>query len=113
MRQGEIKSDSAYMNHFWVNLDTLCSAGGKHILCSPELMEAHDSDNPTTEECEAEENKFKAIVFLKRSDPNRYGSFLTELQISAHLNCEEYPDSDTGALDLMVRRYGAFSLSLI
>ena len=113
MRQGETESDTAYMNRFRVNLDTLCSAGGKHILCSPELIEAHDSNNPTTAECEAEENKFKAIVFLKRSDPNRYGSFLTELQNSAHLNRDEYPDSETGALDLMVRRSGEFSSSLI
>ena len=50
---------------------------------------------------------------MKRSDPNRYGSFLTELQNSAHLDRDEYPTSETGALDLMVRRSGAFSSSLI
>ena len=89
MRQGESESDTTYMKRFHVNLDTFCSAGGKHILCSPELIEAHDSNNPTTAECEAKENKFKSIVFLKRSDPNQYESFLTELKNSAHLNCDE------------------------
>ena len=112
MRQGENESDSAYMKRFRVNLDTLYSAGGKHILCSPELMEAVDKDNPTDLERETEENKFKAIVFLKRSDPIRYGEFLAELQNSAHLDRDEYPTSETGALDLMVRRSGVFSSSL-
>ena len=54
-------------------LDMLYSAGGKHILCIPELMEVKDSNNLTKEECEGEEKKFKAIVFLKQSDPKRYG----------------------------------------
>ena len=39
--------------------------------------------------------------------------FLTESKNSAHLNHDEYPDSETGVLDLMVRRSGAFSSSLI
>ena len=95
------------------NLDTLYSVGGKHILCSPDLIDAADKDNITDAEIEAEENKFKAIVFLKRSDPTRYGGFLTELQNSAHLDRNEYPVSETAAMDLMVRRSGAFSSSLI
>ena len=53
MRQGESENDTAYMKRFRVNLDTLYSAGGKYILCSPELIEAHDSNNPTTAEFEA------------------------------------------------------------
>ena len=59
MRQGDNESDTAYMKSFKVNLDTLYSAGGMHILCSPELMEAEDSKNPTKEECEAEEKNLK------------------------------------------------------
>ena len=113
MRQGNDESDSAYLKRFRVNLDTLCSAGGRHILCSPDLIDAADKDNITDVEKEAEENKFKAIVFLKRSDPTRYGGFLTELQNSAHLDRDEYPISETAAMDLMVRRSGVFSSSLI
>ena len=75
MKQGSDESDSACLKRFRVNLDTLCSAGGQHILCSPDLIEAADKDNITEEEKKAEENKFKAIVFLKRSDPTRHGSF--------------------------------------
>ena len=113
MRQGENENDSAYMRRFKVNLDTLLSAGGRHILCSPELVEAADKKNITNEEREKEESKFKAIVFLKRSDPIRYGSFLTELQNSAHLNRDEYPVTETDALDLMVRRSGSFCTSIM
>ena len=36
--------------------------------------------NWTKAEKEAEEKKFKAIVFLKRSDPAKYSSYLTELR---------------------------------
>jgi len=76
MRQGENEHDSAYMRRLRVNIDTLLSAGGRHILCSPELIEAVDNKNIAEKEREKEESKFKAIVFLKRSDPVRYGSFL-------------------------------------
>ena len=113
MRQGENESDSAYMKRFQVNCDTLFSAGGKHILCSPELIQAADPKNITEDEREKEESKFKAIVFLKRSDQSRYGTFLTELQNSAHLNRDEYPTSEAEALDLMVRRSGSFNTSIL
>ena len=113
MRQGDTESDTSYMKRFRVNTDTLIAAGGQHIFCSPELMDAVDKDNPTEKEKQIEEDKFKAIVFLKRSDQGRYGNFLTELQNSAHLNRDEYPESETAALDLMVRRSGAFDTSLI
>ena len=75
MRQGDHESDTSYMKRFKTNLDTLLSAGGKHILCSLELAEAVDSNNLTQKEIDIEEAKFKAIVFLKRSDTSRYGSF--------------------------------------
>ena len=113
MRQGENESDTSYMKRFRVNLDTLISAGGRHILCSPDLVEAVDKDNVMDSEKEAEESKFKAMIFLKRSHQGRYGEFLTELQNSAHLNRDEYPESETDALDLMVRRLGLFMISII
>ena len=62
-------------------MDTLLSAGGKHILCIPELAHAADPDMITDLERDTEEAKFKAIVFLNRSDPVRYGDLNTELKI--------------------------------
>ena len=57
MKQGETESNSAYMKRFHVNLDTLISSGGKHILCSPELVEAIDKNNITAKEKEIEESR--------------------------------------------------------
>ena len=113
MKQGETESDVNYMKRFHVNLDTLIAAGGKHILCSPELVQAQDKDKVTADEKKLEESRFKAIVFLKRSDPNRYGDFLIELQNNAHMDNDLYPDSENDALDLMVRRSGAFNCAII
>jgi rubrerythrin len=72
------ESDSGYMKRFEMNIETLIMAGGRHILCSPELMDKED-DELTKEEIETKENKFKAICFIKRSDPNRYKSLLSDL----------------------------------
>ena len=63
MRQGDNEIDTSYMKRFKTNLDTLLSAGGKHILCSPELAEAVDPNNLTQKEIDIEEAKFKAIFF--------------------------------------------------
>ena len=51
MRQGESENDSSYMKRFDINIETLITAGGKHILCSPELMEK-EGDEPNKEEAE-------------------------------------------------------------
>jgi len=111
IRQGESESDSAYMKRFKVNLDTLLFAGGKHILCSPELADAVEKENITGAEREAEIDKFKTIVSLKRSDLVRYDELNTELMNSAHLGRDEYPTSTTDEMDIMVRRSGVFNTS--
>ena len=81
-------------------------------MCSPELADVTDPKNMTDDEINDEEAKFKSIVFLKRSDQARYGGLLTELANGAHLKRDEYPKSETEALDIMVRRSGAFTTSL-
>ena len=113
IRQGENESDSGYMKRFKINMDTLLSAGGRHILCSPELADTADPDKITDLERDIEEAKFKAIVFLNRSDPVRYGDLNTELKNSKNLGRDEYPASAADAMDIMVRRSGAFNTSLI
>jgi len=101
----------AYMKRFKVNLDTLLSACGKHILCSSELADAVDKENITGAKREAEIDKFKLVVFLKRSDFVRYDELNTELMNSAHLGRDEYPTSATNAMDIMVRRSEVFNTS--
>jgi hypothetical protein len=111
MRQGEAESDSGYMKRFEMNVETLITAGGRHILCSPELMDKEE-DEPTEDEIDVEENKFKAICFIKRSDPNRYKSLLNDLKHAAYVGRDEYPNTPAGAFELMVRRSGAFTTHL-
>ena len=79
MRQGETESDANYMKRLRINLDTLIAAGGKHILYSPELVEANDKISITEDEKKLEKSRFKAIAFLKRSDLVRCRAFMAEL----------------------------------
>ena len=113
MRQGETESDVNYMKRFRINLDILIAARGKHVLYSPELVEANDKTNIIEDEKKLEESRFKAIVFLKRSDPVRYGAFIAELQNNTYMDNDLYPDSESNALDLIVRRSGAFNCAII
>ncbi len=94
-----------------MNLETLITAGGRHILCSPDLMDKEGED-VTEEEIEIEENKFKAICYIKHRDSNRYKSFLNDLKHVAYVGRDEYPDTPAEAFDLMVRRSGAFTTHL-
>ena len=63
--------------------ETLNTAGGKHGMWIPD-MEYKTSDKPTPEEVLTEEEKFKAICILKRSDENRYDGLLEELKSSEY-----------------------------
>ena len=112
MRQGEKEGDSSYLKRFKINLETLYTAGGRHLLCSKDIMEAVDKDDPTYEEVEQEESKFKAIVYMKRGDKVRYEALTQEFQNAAHLGYDRYPVSVTEAYDVMVRRSGAFNTNL-
>ena len=63
IQQGKNESGLGYMKQFKINMDTLLSAAGRHILCIPELADAADPNNITELERDVREAKFKAIVF--------------------------------------------------
>lgn len=94
-----------------MNAETLIMVGGKHILCSHELMEK-DGNEPTDKEIDIEENKFKAICFVKCGDPNRHKSLLNDLKHATYVGRDEYPDTLAGDFELMVHRSGAFRTHL-
>ena len=48
-------------------------------------MDKVDPDNPTIAERKSEEEKFKAVMFLKQSDKGRHGKLLTDLQDGAYV----------------------------
>eukprot|EP00957_Ditylum_brightwellii_P065163 4942671-Ditylum_brightwellii.AAC.1 len=69
------------MQHFNGNIQMLELVGGTHIMHSLELMEIAGSD-PTYDEKKNEEEKFKAMLLLKRLDPVRYNDLVEELHRS-------------------------------
>ena len=50
------------MKRFKGNVQALELAHEKHVLCSPELMEAVDKKNPTTTEVNNDPEKMKAYL---------------------------------------------------
>ena len=111
MKQGQFKGDDSYLKRFCANYDTLVLAGGKHIFCSPELVEKTGA-TATDDEIFQEEEKFKAICLIKRSDPGRYGIVLDELKNAAFVGRDEYPSSPADVHDLLVRRSGFFNTNM-
>jgi hypothetical protein len=101
------ESDDNYMKRFKASVETLISTGGKHFLCSPDIMDKK-GDEPTKAEVATEEEKFKAICYLKQSDKTRHGALLRDLQNGAYVGRDEYPTTTAGAYDLMIRRSGIF-----
>jgi len=104
MRQGCTESNAEYMKRFTTYLQTLDVAGGRHILCSPKIVDAVDTKNPTRDEINAEEERFKAMCHLKRSDSVRYGKMLKSLEESPDLGRGEYPTTVATTCDLMARQ---------
>ena len=48
-------------------------------------------DNPTDEEVKKEEEKFKGLCLLKRSDMLRFGTLLNELHNASYASRYDYP----------------------
>ena len=105
MRQGQFESNDSYLERFNSNVKTLEMAQGKHVLCANELMDK-ESDLPTAQEIRNEEEKFKAILFLKRSDEGRYKELTSKLQESSWLGKDEYPTTVAGMYALLTRHSG-------
>ena len=105
MRQGQFESNDSYLERFNSNIKTLEMAQGKHVLCATDLMDKN-SDVPTAQEIRNEEEKFKAILFLKRSDEGRYKELISKLQESSWLGKDEYPTTVAGMYALLTRHSG-------
>ena len=71
MRQGPSEPLERFYERFRSNILTLKLAKGKHILCSPEIIEK-ENDTATPQEILVEEEKVMAIMFLHRSDQAWY-----------------------------------------
>ena len=95
MRRGQFESNDSFLERFNSNIRTLEMAQGKNILCAMDLMEKA-TDKPMAQEIRNEEEKFKAILFLKRSDEGRYKSLSSKLQELSWLGKDKYPTTVAG-----------------
>ena len=86
-------------------VETLKIAGGEHVLISPVML---GSNLSTTNVKNEEKEKFMAICFILRSDPDRYNVLLQYLERSANLGRDEYPKTLTEAFGLLVRESGEY-----
>ena len=107
MKQGKEESCDSFQRRQVTSFQTLELAGGRNILSNTKIIEAVDLDNPTKEEIAAEEQKFLAMHTVKRSDPVRFGKLLESLQDGTNKGRDEYPKTNSEALDLLLRDSGA------
>ena len=107
MKQSRSESLDDYMKRVKSNIELLVLAGGKHMLCSPEIM-TKAKDVPTPDEIAVEEEKFTAMHILKRSDPARHGDLLEELNNKSLFGHDDWPETSTRTYEIMMRRLGNF-----
>ena len=71
-------------------------------MISP-VMLGKSLDAATALQLRKEKQKFMAICFILRNDPERYKVLLQDLKRSSNLGRDEYPKTLTKAFDLLVR----------
>ena len=108
MHQANNESDDSVLKRAKSAVETLVLAGGRHVLCSPDIMDTIVLNNPTDQEISIEEEKFRAIHLLQIADSNRYSSLNEDLQNGSFLGRDEYPETTSGTFELMVRRSGRY-----
>jgi hypothetical protein len=108
MKQGDTESLDAWMNRIESNCQNLIMAGGEHVLSSPQLM-PNGGLHATDEEIKEEAQKFKAMVAIKRSNYQKFGTLQQELVEATHVGRDEYTETPAAAYDLLVRRDGLYS----
>ena len=101
IRQQPYESNDSYRTRLDALVLTLELSGGKHMLCSDELIEPKDPDQPTEQEIKDEEEKMKAMILIVRADPNRFSALQSSLEEGVFLNRDEYPTTVTTAYELL------------
>jgi len=63
------------------------------VFCLRELLKCENDDNPTDNEITCEEEKFKSVISLKRSDEARHKKIVTDLKEGTHLGRDDHPST--------------------
>ena len=69
MRQGDTESNDSFLKRFKSNVQSFELAGGEHLFHGEKLEGKLTDDKEKKEASE----RFKAVLFVKRADMNRYG----------------------------------------
>ena len=107
IKQHNDENDEVYYKRMKANIDSLKLAGGKHVLCSPDLVEKTGT-TATAQEEDYEADQFFGILLLTNSDAQRYGILNKELLHAAQFGNNDYPNTSSGAYELMCRRSGRY-----
>ena len=85
MRQRPLGGDNGYIKReIWV-IENLTLAGGRHVLCSLDIMEAGYQSKAQKKEIKSDEKKFSMIHLVQTPDPVRYGNLNKELQHGSYV----------------------------
>ena len=109
MRQGETESNHSFLNDFKSNVQNLELAGGSNLLYSTEHVELIDGEVATDSDRKKAREKLLVICFLKRTYLKRYRRLLEQLQESAYLGRDKYPQTTVDVYDTLISFSGKFN----
>ena len=101
IRQGESESNDSFRKRVDAYVLTLKLLGGEHILWSPQLIKSNNKKDPSKDEIEVEEDKFKAMLMILRADHIRYGALQESLFQGVYKGRNDFPQTITKAYDLL------------
>ena len=110
-RQGKNMTNSNYLDKFRSLVEQV-EHHGSEIGCTQERMQtqlaitAADPADPTAIEISHAKTvvteEYLVVLFLRKSDPKRYGSLLSELQNNHTRGTDQYPMTISHAYDMLV-----------
>ena len=103
IRQGPTESNDSFRKRVDSSAQIMELAGGSHVFYSPQVSSAADKDKPTIKEKEDEKQRFKAMIMILRSDPERFGRLQESLFEGVYKGRDEFPETVTSAYDLLQR----------
>ena len=109
MKQGETKSNNYFLNSFKSNVQNLELVVGRNFLYSTEHVELIYGEVVTDADNNKEREKFLAICSLKIADLKRCRRLLEQLQESAYLGRDKYPQTTLDVYDTLIRFSGQFN----
>ena len=102
LRQGQNELEDEYLARFNAKQKSLEMVGGDHIFVSPKILGAkiHEA---TEENIRKEKERFLAMCFFMRADPNLYSELHEDLKKGVFRGRDEYPTTVSDAYELLLR----------